>query len=143
MDVSRAISNIHLPQDRRDGGNNYLVGRRNASATPDDARVEKVPSLGTLRDHSQGTVAAGNETAKAPDGLREIQATFTSNRQSDISPHTAYSAQFLAQQLAQQENSMTAADPATAHRRASFAYDNSLNLTVTVLGFDGHVARVA
>lgn len=144
MDVTRAISYILPPPARREDGGAQQFGRRSAGTAPEDLRVEKAPSLEAERHHSRDDIIKSNrETSPVPVKLREIQATFTSARETTQSSHTAYSAQFLAQQLAQQNDAMTDADPAEAHRRATSAYGNSLNLTVTVLGFDGHAERIA
>ena len=143
MDVTRAISHILPPLARREEGGAQQFGRRSAATALEDVRVEEIPSPGAGRHHARGDVKTGQETSPVPVRLREIQATFTSTREAGNSPHTAYSAQFLAQQLAQQDDALTEADPAEAHRRATSAYDSSLNLTMTVLGFDGHAERIA
>ncbi|MDF2368889.1 hypothetical protein [Sneathiella sp.] len=143
MDVTRAISNILPPPTRREDGGAHQFGRRSAAAAQEDARVEEAPALGAGRHHARDDIKTGRETSPVPVKLREIQSTFTSSREAGTSLHMAYSAPFLAQQLAQQDDAVTEADPAEAHRRATSAYDSSLNLTATVLGFDGHAERVA
>ncbi len=143
MDVTRPISNILPPPAKRNDGGALLLGRKSISAEQRDLRVEKAPSLTAHQHHAQEEKKTERDTAPVPVKLRDIQATFTSSRIADTSPHTPYSAPFLAQQLAQQDEAAVESNPAQAHRRATYAYDSSLNLTATVIGFDGHAERIA
>ncbi|MCF8466920.1 MAG: hypothetical protein K9G33_05920 [Sneathiella sp.] len=70
--------------------------------------------------------------------LREINGpVFTS------SATRLQSSQFLAQQIAQYEDAHSNAFPAPTFVHATSAYDNTLGLTATVLGFQGACERVA
>jgi len=143
MDVTRPISNILPPPAKRNDGGDLLFGRRNASADENDLRVEEAPSIAAHRRHAQDDTKSGKSTALAPVKLQDIQATFVTSRETHASSHIPYSSPFLAQQLAQQDSMSVEIDPAQAHRRAASAYDSSLSLTVTLLGFDGHAERIA
>lgn len=143
MDVTRPISNILPPPAKRNDGGPLLFGRKNASEDINDLRVEEAPSIAAHRRHARDDAKSEKSMALAPVKLHDIQATFVSPRNTDASSHIPFSAPFMAQQLAQQATMPVEVDPAQAHRRAASAYDGSLNLTVTLLGFDGHVERIA
>lgn len=144
MDVTRTISNILPPAKRNDGGA-LQFARKNTPADQDDVRVEEVPSVNAQQRHARDEVKSEKGITQVPVRLREIHSTFTSSRESDAVDHTPYSAPFLAQQLAQQDGATVERDinSARAHHQAISAYDNSLNLTATVIGFEGHSERIA
>ena len=137
MDISRPIASIVPLPPKRDDSNASFHSRNNAASRRDPDRVEAERDLATERQQS----AQNSNTA--PIQFRDIQPTFISSREMKEIEHFPYSAQFLTQQLAQQEDDIASPDPVRAHSRAASAYDNSLSLTATVLGFEGRAERLA
>ena len=143
MDVTRTISNILPPPAKRNDGGALQFARKSTPADQDDVRVEEVPSVNAQQRHARDEIRSEKGMAQVPVRLREIHSTFTSSRAPGAVAHTPYSAPFLAQQLAQQDDTTIEGDSARVHRQAISAYDNSLNLTATVIGFEGHSERIA
>lgn len=143
MDATRPISSIiSLPPKREDNGA-YMVGRKNAASRQDPVRIDAEQGLSAKRQHAQAQTAIARKTAVVPVDLRDIQQTFVSPREPADRLHTPYSAQFLTQQLSQQDEADLPHDPAHTHRQAAAAYDNNLGLTATVIGFAGRAERIA
>ncbi len=142
MEVTRPIASIPALPSKRDGDEGHLYGRKNLRSGESGERNEKTQDLPATHPHVQSKTVAAANSASVPTNLREIQPTFTSNRGSDTYAHLPYSSQFLAQQLGQQDEDIIGLDPTRAHGQATAAYNNSLGLTVTVLGFDGHAERI-
>ncbi|MAZ03520.1 MAG: hypothetical protein CMN56_10305 [Sneathiella sp.] len=105
--------------------------------------MEAERDLSAERQQSRPNSETAQKPSTAPVQLRDIQQTFISARDMKAADHSPYSAQFLTQQLAQQEDrDVDASDVKRAHIRATAAYDNSLNLTATIMGFDGRMERL-
>tara|TARA_R110000787_G_scaffold7925_4_gene26410 strand:+ start:20629 stop:20949 length:321 start_codon:yes stop_codon:yes gene_type:complete len=105
--------------------------------------MEAERNLSAERQQSRSSSETSQNPSTAPVQLRDIQQTFISAGEMKSADHSPYSAQFLTQQLAQQGSSdVDASDLKRAHIRATAAYDNSLNLTATIIGFDGRAERL-
>ena len=143
MDISRPIASIVPLPPKRDDSNASFHSRNNAASRRDPDRVEAERDLATERQQSRPNPETAQNSNTAPIQFRDIQPTFISSREMKVIEHFPYSAQFLTQQLAQQEDGIASPDPVRAHSRAASAYDNSLSLTATVLGFEGRAERLA
>ncbi|MEX1036826.1 MAG: hypothetical protein WDZ54_12805 [Sneathiella sp.] len=143
MEITRPIANIVPLPSKRDDADAYLFGRKSTASRRDSAPIESGQDLAAKRQQSQPNTETAKNPSNAPIQLRDIQPTFLSSREIKDAAHSPYSAQFLAQQLGQQEADMVSVSPMHAHGRAAAAYDSSLSLTATVIGFEGRAERLA
>ena len=142
MDISRPIASIVPLPPRRDDGDAYFHSRNAAASRRYSARTEAERDLSAERQQSRPNTETMRKPSAAPIALRDIQPTFISARDMKETDHSPYSAQFLTQQLAQQDSDVDVSDLRRAHSRATAAYDSSLNLTATIMGFEGRAERL-
>ena len=103
---------------------------------------QKPPSSSRQNTANRQQALVSSDTRERPrstgGSFREISGSvFTS------SATRLQSSQFLAQQIAQGEDAFSNDLATQAFGRATTAYDNTLGLTATVLGFQGACERVA